>query len=422
MTVHMQDLIKAGLFGRGLVQVNNTILVERYNACLRDMGLEPTKLKKFQIDRMGWSPEIAAEMDNDYYLSHGDANPLAIILTPDQGVPGTPIYYPYHSFDWRMMNAWYSTYRAPIVDLTESTGICLDIDQDVDVYQDPDDLLLVYEVLIKASTPGRLITKAKRQQELILRFLREEESHLNAELIEELRQSRIEAGDLRNRMLVIRDHQFSDIRDFYSRPFGGVFVLRSRSEKPLVICRKGAVAKQFNLPAADVRVIGQLKKFGYVENNLEWWRGNLSRLRMIAESYFVDMLDAAEPEMDYLSIDPVIHKALVRKHEKELEPYLLLRALCIELQHNKKDVEVPAQIAHMLVHPAQNLNDTTRDLIWQLLSWVKGGRIIPLYYRHWKTAFVEAYTQKWNRPKRTWALARVREHYELASMSSTVVL
>ena len=37
----MQSLIEAGIFGRGLVEISSPVLVERYNACLVDMGLEP---------------------------------------------------------------------------------------------------------------------------------------------------------------------------------------------------------------------------------------------------------------------------------------------------------------------------------------------------------------------------------------------
>ena len=105
----MKELIEAGLFGRGLVPVENRTMVARYNACLKDMGLAPTNLKKFQIDKMGWSPEVAAEQKDEYYLSHGDANPLAIILTPEQAT--APIYFPMHSFDWKLMARYRSRGR-----------------------------------------------------------------------------------------------------------------------------------------------------------------------------------------------------------------------------------------------------------------------------------------------------------------------
>ena len=65
----MNELIQAGLFGRGLIRIEDPTMVARYNACLQDMGLSSTDLTSFQIDRMGWSPEIAAEAGDSYYLT-----------------------------------------------------------------------------------------------------------------------------------------------------------------------------------------------------------------------------------------------------------------------------------------------------------------------------------------------------------------
>ena len=59
----MNELERTGLFGKGLITIESPELVRRYNACLEDMGLPATKLKKFSIDAVGWSPEIAAEQD-----------------------------------------------------------------------------------------------------------------------------------------------------------------------------------------------------------------------------------------------------------------------------------------------------------------------------------------------------------------------
>ena len=60
------------------------LMRKRYNECLTDIGIEPTKLKKFHIDGWGWSPEVAKEKDDRFYLSHGIANPFAIIVSPEQ--------------------------------------------------------------------------------------------------------------------------------------------------------------------------------------------------------------------------------------------------------------------------------------------------------------------------------------------------
>ncbi len=414
----MHQLIEAGLFGRGLTQVRDPILVERYNACLQDMGLAPTSLKEFQIDKLGWSPEIAAEQDKDYYLSHGDANPLAIILTPEQLSHKTPIYFPFHSYDWKLMDEWGTINRTPIFGLTQETGIWLDIDQEVDLCQTPADLGSVSEVMVRAHTPDGLITNAIEQHDLLVDFLRKEEPYKDVELIEKIRLSREKSGDLRKRSLIIRDYAFSDVRNFYSRAFGGVFILRSRGSEPLIFCREPKVAKTHGLLVADTSALPKLMQHGYVERDIRWWRENLYRLQIIAESFLMEVLDEEEPDLEFLSLNSAKQKAVIQRHSKKLGMYGALRHLVRELEQGNDQVKVGKKIAELLVHPARDLTPVSREVVGQLLSYIYGGSLVPLFYRHQKTAFVNMYTRVWKTPRRQWALERIREHYDLASKSS----
>ena len=70
----MQKLKAANLYQSELIPISGK-LVERYNQCLLKLGFEPTKLKSFSIDGIGWSPEIAEEKKELHYLNHGEANP-----------------------------------------------------------------------------------------------------------------------------------------------------------------------------------------------------------------------------------------------------------------------------------------------------------------------------------------------------------
>ena len=76
----MKKLREAGLFGGALVTLSGS-LAKRYNACLAMLGVTPTKLKTFSIDGMGWSPEVAVEKKENYYLNTGEANVNAIIIS-----------------------------------------------------------------------------------------------------------------------------------------------------------------------------------------------------------------------------------------------------------------------------------------------------------------------------------------------------
>ena len=142
----MQKLKAANLYQSELIPISGK-LVERYNQCLLKLGFEPTKLKSFSIDGIGWSPEIAEEKKELHYLNHGEANPHGIIISPLQ--KGKPVYVPTHSFDREMMQLVFKMYGSQINDITRDCAICLDFDQDIDAFYEPLDILKYDAIYIR---------------------------------------------------------------------------------------------------------------------------------------------------------------------------------------------------------------------------------------------------------------------------------
>jgi hypothetical protein len=336
---------------------------------------------------------------------------------PEQCSPKVPIYFPQHSFDWELMAQWDKAHRTQVFELTRDTAIWLDIDQEVDLYQSPGDLLTVYEVMVRARTPDGLIARAKVQHDLVNEFIRTEDSYLDGALIEKIRVNRNENGDLRKRALVIRDYAFSDLRNFYSRAFGGVFIFRSRGE-PLIMCRDPKIARKYGLDVAGEHMHEKLLSRGYAQNDVNWWRSNLYRLQIIAESFLMDVLDKEEPELEFLSLNSAEQKAIIRKYGDQLGIHLELRRLIRQLENGETNVRVGHEASRFLIHSAADLTPVTREVVGQLLTYINGGRLVPLFYRHQKTEFAKAFATEWKTPKRQWALTRIREHYDLASKSS----
>jgi len=134
----MQKLKEANLYRSELVPVSGK-LVERYNQCLAKLGFETAKLTNFSIDGIGWSPEIAEEKKNIHYLNNGDANPHAIIISPLQ--KGKPVYAPFHSFDSGIMKLIFKVHGEKIKDITRDCAICVDLDQNIDAFYEPLDIL-----------------------------------------------------------------------------------------------------------------------------------------------------------------------------------------------------------------------------------------------------------------------------------------
>ena len=161
----MQKLISAGLFGGGLVPINNPIVVRNYRECMHAIGKTPTKLDTFRVDGRGWSPEVADELGVTHYLANGDANPYAIVVTPEQ--KKLPVYHPHHSFDRDLLATFFAVAGRQIADLTGETGLWLDLDHLFDRYTTPDDLTMLESVIVRTHSIGDFMDAAREQRALI---------------------------------------------------------------------------------------------------------------------------------------------------------------------------------------------------------------------------------------------------------------
>jgi hypothetical protein len=165
----MNKLKEANLYQSELIPVNGK-LVDRYNKCLKTLGFKETELSSFSIDGIGWSPEIAEEKQDVQYLNHGDANPHGIIISPLQR--GKPVYLPFHSFDREMMRQIFRVHGQKISDITRDSAICIDFDQDIDVYYHPLDILKYDNIHISFRLIDDLNRVQQEQLQLVDKFIR----------------------------------------------------------------------------------------------------------------------------------------------------------------------------------------------------------------------------------------------------------
>ena len=217
----MEKLKQAGLYGDALVKVTGS-LAERYNGCLDMLGVPRTKLKSFSVDGMGWSPEIAEEKKDHYYLNIGEANSNAIIISPLQ--KDKPVHMPFHSFDRDIMTAIFAAYDKEIRDITKDSAICIHLDQEIDAYYEPFDLLRYKKLSVSFRLLNRLQEKQKEQLELVAQF-QEGNNFIDRSIHNKILESAKKYGDLRHRKLQLEPITL-DIGSFYTKAFGGIFVLR----------------------------------------------------------------------------------------------------------------------------------------------------------------------------------------------------
>lgn len=234
----MEKLREAGLYGGAAVGLSGS-LAKRYNECLALLGVAPTSLKTFAIDGVGRSQEIAENKNDDYYLNTGDANVNAIIVSPDQD--GKAVHMPSHSFDRDVMRAVFAAYGSEIRDITKDSALILQLDQHIDAFFEPFDLLRYDDITIRFTLLHHLDEKQMEQEAFIGLFNRDN-NFIDREVHQKVLNSAKKYGDLRNRKLRL-DPITLKVGSFYTRAFGGVFVLRDFI-KPILIFEDEKVFKK----------------------------------------------------------------------------------------------------------------------------------------------------------------------------------
>lgn len=412
----MEELHKLGLWGDGLILIDTDELINRYNDCLLDMGLEITSMKRFHVDCVGWSPEIAEEKGDIYYLSHGEANQMAIIIMPEQRKK--PLYVPFHSFDLALMKQWFATHKSQIVELTKTTGIWLYIDQHIQQYHEPSDMLMIDNITVRANTPSKLITKAAKQKNLIRQFMEppQDTSKMSEMLMavpQQLVVSLEEVGNVANRQMVIEDMMYSVPCSFYTKAFDGQFIVRSNDcEAEKIIPKDHAMQDIGVTQSMDKKILRQLERFGLISYEMERWTDKLDRLKIIRDSFLMDVLAELEPDFDYSGISTVKKAQLINRPdilEALPKEYNQLDRLITKLQKGQIPKKLPKEVKPFFAHPLKSLDRASREVIWFILCLVCDGRSVVRLYRYDKDEFIGQY-KTWSGVRRSWAVQCIQRY------------
>lgn len=407
----MDKLKKANLYRSELIPVSGK-LVERYNKCLRTLGFSETKLKSFSIDGVGWSPEVAEEKKDIQYLNHGDANPHGIIISPLQ--KGKPVYLPFHSFDREMMQHVFRTHGAKINDITRDSAICIDFDQDIDVFYEPMDILKYDDVSITFRLIDDLEEKQKEQLRLVDKF-RTGNNFIDENIHKELLDSAKTYGDLRNRDLRLHPLHFST-GSFYTRAFDGVYLLRDFIKPILVFESMDNYKEAIKDTVHDVLIyhivqpelIDKLKSHIIIDCNLEAIvkTPNYDRIKKFELAQYLK--DTEHPIKDILN-DKVLFKSYLNKidikaRKKVMGVELYLEKL--ERSNTYKIEDIVDQSLYFALHqPHSSLSAGHRDLIHKLLINIAPKDVLFLYWYD-KEQFYKSY-DTWDDSFRDWVIERI---------------
>ena len=396
----MIKLIQNGLFGENLIALDSSVLVERYNDCLRDIGLKETSLQSFHIDGWGWSPEIAEEQGNRFYLSHGFANHYGIIISPKQKT--SSVYMPVHSFDWDIHHQVFDHYFLQIEDLTTTTAIWFELDQDISIYRKPEDLLMMDVVNITFHSTKRLTEAAREQKALVRRFNEEKMSWSDRSLLEELIESSKKHGDLRYRKFDLPTIPFANISSYYTEAFKGVYVFRKTEHiKPFLVhsdnslkddMEIGEFYLKFNI--SNEALTNYLIKERIIGLDPFFLKEHLYLLDLQKEYIFQKAISESMPDLDPEKLNSNQLKGVLSELNtsgKIDDRFFLLEETKYRLQQfDYGGFEIPLEIEEYLLHPLEHVGRQEKIVIWQLLGEALNSNPILIYLFN-KPSFYTAY-------------------------------
>ena len=407
----MNKLKQANLYRSELIPVSGK-LVTRYNKCLVKLGFTETKLTNFSIDGVGWSPEVAEEKEDDNYLCNGASNPHGIIISPLQN--RKPVYSPYHSFDRDMMQLIFKNYSKKINDITRDSAIIIDFDQKIDTFYEPLDILKYDAITINFHLMDNLYHKQKEQFQLIEKF-KTNHNFIDEGLQAQILESAKTYGDLRGRDLELPNLKFQS-SSFYTKAFGGIYVLRDFIKTIVVFEDKDAYKEAIKDTVHDVLIyhisqselVDKLRDHLIVECNLEN-EVNDRRYERIKKFEIAQFLkDTQHPINDILS-DPMLFKSYLNKIDIKARKQVMSVELYLEKLERSNAYKLEDLVGkHMyfaLHKPHSSLSVKHQDLIWKLLVNISPKDVLFLYWYD-KDQFYKSY-ETWDDSFKDWVIKTI---------------
>jgi hypothetical protein len=296
------------IYGR-LLPIAEPHLVERYNKALTAFGLKPTQLTSFDIDRTGFSPQIAEELGDYQYLDPNEVNRRFIILTPDQ--IDLPVVHTAFSNTGALVYEFFSKNSRAIDALTIKDVIYGEIEDSVAKVEDIEDLLSINQVEFRVLSAEDVLGKAAELGTLTDRLKREPDAWRDDEMLTRMVELAKVCGDIRENALV-PDQVIFRHNAFWTSHFGGTYVFVD-AETTTVICNPTAPGFRRSRPwqvsyiaAGDAdRVFNFLAESGRIELPRASWLETSGYLEHRAEMAIRAIIHENDPRADPGNADKV---------------------------------------------------------------------------------------------------------------------
>jgi hypothetical protein len=208
------------IYGR-LLPVEEPHLIERYNKALKAFGLKATKLKKFEIDRTGFSPQVGEELGDMSYLDPNQVNRRFIILTPQQ--IDLPVVHTAFSNTSLLVYEFMSRNARAIDALTIKDVIYGEIEDSVSKVDDIEDLLSINQVEFRVLSAEDVVGKASELGRLVDKLKQEPAAWRDDAMLNRMVELAQVTGDIRENALV-PDQVIFRHNAYWTSHFGGLYV------------------------------------------------------------------------------------------------------------------------------------------------------------------------------------------------------
>jgi hypothetical protein len=313
------ELLRANelIYGR-LLPVEEPHLIERYNKALTAFGLKPTELEKFDIDRTGFSPQIAEELDDPHYLDPNQVNRRFVILTPAQA--DLPVVHTAFSNTSQLVYEFFSKNSRAIDALTIKDVIYGEIEDSVSRVDDIEDLLSINQVEFRVLSAEDVLGKASELATLVDRLKQEPDAWRDNKMLERMVELAKVTGDIRENALV-PDQVIFRHNAFWTSHFGGLYVFVDK-DMTTVISDPAAPGFRRSRPwqvsylsirDAD-RVFRFLASTGRIELPRASWIETSDYLEHRAEMAIGALIRDAEPNVDPGKFDRVWLQTWIHGH------------------------------------------------------------------------------------------------------------
>lgn len=305
------------IWGR-LLTVDEPHLIERYNKALAAFGLKPTKLDSFDIDRTGFSPQVAEELGDYQYLDPNEVNRRFIILTPSQ--IDLPVVHTAFSNTSQLVYEFMSKNQRAIDALTIKDVIYGEIEDSVSKVEDIEDLLSINQVEFRVLSAEDVLGKAAELGKLVDRLKQEPDAWRDDEMLQRMVELAKVCGDIRENALV-PDQVIFRHNAFWTSHFGGLYVFVDR-DVTTVISDPSAPgfrrSRPWQVSYLSIKDADKVFKFlastGRLDLPRASWIESSGYLEHRAEMAVRALIRAAEPKRDLNKVDKVWLQTWIHSH------------------------------------------------------------------------------------------------------------